>query len=105
MARPPVRARGLGYSGTVKSVRIGLLGVGTVGAAVAKAIATRGDVLARAARATLVVQRAAVRGPPKGRGLSLERGTTRPQEVGGADAVDGVGELSRGGGAPLPPME
>jgi len=96
MARPPSRGRGLGYSGTVKAVRIGLLGVGTVGAAVAKAIATRGDVLARAARATLVVQRAAVRDPAKERGLSLERVTTDPREVVQADDVDVVVELLGG---------
>ena len=96
MARPPVRARGLGYSGTVKSLRIGLLGVGTVGAAVARAIATRGDVLARASRAALVVQRAAVRDPAKERGLSLERVTTDPREVVRADDVDVVVELLGG---------
>ena len=86
----------MGYSETVKPVRIGLLGVGTVGAAVAKAIATRGDVLARAARATLVVQRAAVRDPAKERGLSLERVTTDPLEVVRADDVDVVVELLGG---------
>ncbi|TMA18668.1 MAG: homoserine dehydrogenase [Deltaproteobacteria bacterium] len=96
MARPPSRARGLRYSGTVKAVRIGLLGVGTVGAAVAKAIATRGDVLARASRATLVVQRAAVRDPAKERGLSLDRVTTDPLEVVRADDVDVVVELLGG---------
>src|SRR3954464_10219969 len=96
MARPPVRARGLGYSGTVKSVRIGLLGVGTVGAAVARAIATRGDVLARASRAALVVQRAAVRDPAKERGVSLQRVTTDRREVVRADDVDVVVELLGG---------
>jgi homoserine dehydrogenase len=80
----------------VKPVRIGLLGVGTVGAAVARAIATRGDVLARAARAPLVVQRAAVRDPVKERGLSLERLTTDPSEVVRAPDVDVVVELLGG---------
>ncbi|MFL5429357.1 MAG: homoserine dehydrogenase, partial [Myxococcales bacterium] len=80
----------------MKSVRIGLLGVGTVGAAVARAIATRGDVLARASRAALVVQRAAVRDPAKERGLSLERVTTDPREVVRADDVDVVVELLGG---------
>jgi homoserine dehydrogenase len=80
----------------VKSLRIGLLGVGTVGAAVARAIATRGDVLARASRAALVVQRAAVRDPAKERGLSLERVTTDPREVVRADDVDVVVELLGG---------
>jgi homoserine dehydrogenase len=67
-----------------------------VGAAVARAIATRGDVLARAARASLVVQRAAVRDPAKERGLSLERVTTDPQEVVRAPDVDVVVELLGG---------
>src|SRR5882757_9168057 len=100
MARPlregEVARWALRYSGTVKPVRIGLLGLGTVGAAVAKAIATRGDVLARAARATLIVQRAAVRDPAKERGLSLDRITTDPLEVVRADDVDIVVELLGG---------
>ena len=53
----------------VKSVRIGLLGVGTVGRSVARALAERRDVLSRAAGAPLLLQRAAVRDVSRDRGI------------------------------------
>ena len=53
----------------VKAVRIGLLGVGTVGRSVTRALTERRDVLSRAAGAPLVLQRAAVRDVSKDRGI------------------------------------
>src|SRR5258706_4274589 len=57
---PPAHAR-CGTVDPVKPVRIGLVGVGTVGRAVARALGERRDVLSRAAGVPLVLPRAAVR--------------------------------------------
>jgi homoserine dehydrogenase len=80
----------------VRTVRIGLLGVGTVGQAVARALLERRDVLSRAAGATLVLQRAAVRDLSKPRPVQRDQLTTDPQEVVGAKDVDLVIELFGG---------
>src|SRR3954463_12503357 len=80
----------------MKQVRIGLLGVGTVGQAVARALIERQDVLSRAAGTTLVLQRAAVRDLARPRGLPAERLTADPASVAGASDVDLVIELLGG---------
>jgi homoserine dehydrogenase len=80
----------------MKSIRVGLLGVGTVGAAVARALNRRTDVLSRAAGVPLVLQRSAVRDVGKDRGLELARITADPAEVVRADDVDVVIELLGG---------
>jgi homoserine dehydrogenase len=80
----------------VKTVRIGLLGVGTVGQAVARALIERRDVLSRAAGANLVLQRAAVRDLSRPRPLSREQLTTDPFAIVRADDVDLVIELLGG---------
>ena len=84
------------YSCTVKTIRIGLLGVGTVGDAVARALVERRDVLSRAAGAHLIVQRAAVRSLSKPRAVSPERLVTDPSAVVDADDVDVIVELLGG---------
>jgi len=80
----------------VKTVRIGLLGVGTVGHAVARALLERRDVLSRAAGAALVLQRAAVRDLSRPRPLPREQLTTDAMAVARADDVDLVVELIGG---------
>ena len=80
----------------VKTVRIGLLGVGTVGHAVARALIERRDVLSRAAGAAVVLQRAAVRDLSRPRPLPREQLTTDPATVARADDVDLVVELMGG---------
>jgi homoserine dehydrogenase len=80
----------------VKTVRIGLLGVGTVGQAVARALVERRDVLSRAAGASLALQRAAVRDLSRPRPISREQLTTDPAAVAQADDVDLVIELMGG---------
>jgi homoserine dehydrogenase len=83
----------------VKTVRIGLLGVGTVGQSVARALIERRDVLSRAAGANLVLQRAAVRDLSRPRPLPREQLTTDPAAIGAAHDIDPVIEL-RGGEEP-----
>ncbi len=80
----------------MKTVRIGLLGVGTVGQAVARALVERRDVLSRAAGASLALQRAAVRDLSRPRPISREQLTTDPAAVAQADDVDLVIELMGG---------
>jgi homoserine dehydrogenase len=77
-------------------VRIGLLGVGTVGQAVARALIERQDVLSRAAGTTLVLQRAAVRDLARPRALPADRLTADPAAVANADDVELVIELLGG---------
>src|SRR2546430_11483616 len=71
-----------------QQVRIGLLGVGTVGQAVARSLVERQDVLSRAAGAPLILQRAAVRDLARPRSLAVERLTADPAAVAIADDVD-----------------
>ena len=80
----------------MKQVRIGLLGVGTVGQAVARALVERQDVLSRVAGTTLVLQRAAVRDPTRPRAHKVERLTADAAAVAAADDVDLVIELVGG---------
>src|SRR5437762_10143350 len=80
----------------MKQVRIGLLGVGTVGQAVARALVERQDVLSRAAGTPLLLQRAAVRDLARPRGLPAGRRTSDPAAVAAADDVDLVIELVGG---------
>src|SRR3954465_4670692 len=77
-------------------VRIGLLGVGTVGQAVARALVERQDVLSRAAGTSLVLQRAAVRDLARPRAQKVERLSAEAAAVVGADDVDLVIELVGG---------
>src|SRR2546422_7480168 len=79
-----------------QQVRIGLLGIGTVGQAVARALIERHDVLSRAAGTSLVLQRAAVRDLARPRSLAVDRLTADPAEVASADDVDLVIELVGG---------
>ncbi len=80
----------------MKTVRIGLLGVGTVGHAVARALLERHDVLSRAAGVSLHLQRAAVRDLTRPRPLAREQLTTDPMAVATASDVDLVVELIGG---------
>ncbi len=80
----------------MKPVRIGLLGVGTVGQAVARALVERRDVLSRAAGADLILQRAAVRDLSRPRALPADRLTADPAAVANAQDVDLVIELLGG---------
>src|SRR5437667_261491 len=79
-----------------QQVRIGLLGVGTVGQAVARSLIERQDVLSRAAGTPLILQRAAVRDLARPRSLAVERLTADPAAVASADDVDLVIELVGG---------
>ena len=79
-----------------QQVRIGLLGVGTVGQAVARSLIERQDVLSRAAGTPLLLQRAAVRDLARPRGLPADRLTSDPAAVAAADDVDLVIELVGG---------
>src|SRR5438270_3358238 len=79
-----------------QQVRIGLLGVGTVGQAVARSLIERQDVLSRAAGTPLVLQRAAVRDLARPRSLAVDRLTADPAAVASADDVDLVIELVGG---------
>jgi homoserine dehydrogenase len=80
----------------VKPVRIGLLGVGTVGQAVARALVERRDVLSRAAGTQLILQRAAVRDLSKSRPLAVEQLVGDPKAVATASDVDLIVELLGG---------
>jgi len=84
------------YIVPVKSIRIGLLGVGTVGQSVARALAERRDVLSRAAGASLVLQRAAVRDLSRDRGVESARLTADAGTIVRAEDVDLVVELIGG---------
>jgi len=84
------------YSALVKSVRIGLLGVGTVGRSVARALAERRDVLSRAVGAPLLLQRAAVRDLSRDRGIDAALLTADARSIVQADDVDLVIELIGG---------
>src|SRR5437016_11632155 len=79
-----------------QQVRIGLLGIGTVGQAVARALIERDDVRSRAAGTSRVLQRAAVRDLARPRSLAVERLTADPAAVASADDVDLVIELVGG---------
>src|SRR5260370_31306232 len=80
----------------MRAIRIGLLGLGTVGQSVARALLERRDVLSRAAGAPLVLQRAAVRDPTRPRPVPLDHLTTDPMAVARAEDVDVVVELLGG---------
>src|SRR5260221_10979324 len=92
--RPPLSK--IGRLARVKTVRIGLLGVGTVGHAVARALIERRDVLSRAAGASLVLQRAAVRDLSRPRPLARAQLVTAAMSLARADDVALVGELIGG---------
>jgi len=80
----------------MKAIRIGLLGVGTVGQSVARALLERGENLGRSAGARLALTRAAVRDPSRPRPISGAKLSTDPMEVVAADDVDVVVELIGG---------
>ncbi len=80
----------------MKALRIGILGLGTVGQSVARALLERRELLQRSCGAQLVLQRAAVRDLEKPRALPKSALTTRPDELVQADDVDIVVELMGG---------
>jgi homoserine dehydrogenase len=80
----------------VKSVRIGLLGVGTVGRSVARALEERRDVLSRVVGAPLLLQRAAVRDLSRDRGIEAARLTADARSIVQASDVDLIVELIGG---------
>jgi homoserine dehydrogenase len=80
----------------MRPIRVGLLGLGTVGACVARALLERRDVLSRAAGAPLVLQRAAVRDAARPRPVPAEQLSTDPLSVARADDVDVIVELLGG---------
>lgn len=80
----------------MRAIRIGLLGLGTVGQSVARALLERRDVLSRAAGAPLILQRAAVRDPTRPRPVPAEQLTTDAMAVARAEDVDVVVELLGG---------
>ena len=77
-------------------LRIGLLGVGTVGGAVARALTLRKRELEAAAGTSLTITRAVVRDLGKPRGLPQELLSTDPEAVVRAPDVDVVVELMGG---------
>ena len=81
-----------------RTVRIGLLGSGTVGAAVIRLLHEHGDDVARRAGVRLEVARVAVREPGRDRGLPLaaDRFTDDPGAVVDDPSIDIVCELMGG---------
>ena len=80
----------------MRPIRIGLLGLGTVGQSVARALLERRDVLSHAAGAPLVLTRAAVRDLTRARPVPPGQLSTDPFSVVRADDVDLVVELFGG---------
>ena len=80
----------------MQTIRIGLLGLGTVGQVVARELVERRELLRRAAGVDLVLQRAAVRKPEKSRSIAVAQLETDPLKVVQADDVDLVIELIGG---------
>ncbi len=80
----------------MRRLRVGLLGVGTVGGSVAKALSQRREQLTAAAGAELVLTRAVVRDLGKPRGLSAELLSTDAEALVSAPDVDLVVELMGG---------
>ncbi|QDV33268.1 homoserine dehydrogenase [Tautonia plasticadhaerens] len=82
----------------MQPVAIGLLGLGTVGAEVARLVMDREGAFARRVGRWVVLRKVAVRDPHKGRSLDLpiDRLSTDPVEVAGAPEVDVVVELMGG---------
>ncbi|HSI05134.1 MAG: homoserine dehydrogenase [Myxococcota bacterium] len=77
-------------------LRVGLLGVGTVGSSVARALTTRREQLAAAAGAELVLTRAVVRDLKKARDIPAQLLSTDADALVAADDVDLVVELMGG---------
>ena len=79
-------------------VPVGLLGYGTVGAAVARLLAEQGDEIERATGHRLRIARALVRDPAKERGFEPEPGvlTTDPQDIVGDTSLGLVAEVMGG---------
>ena len=80
----------------MRTIRIGLLGLGTVGGQVARALVERREVLDRIAGAHLVLQRACVRDLGKPRPVVPEQLTQDPQRIVDAADVEVVVELIGG---------
>lgn len=80
----------------MQRVRVGLLGVGTVGGAVARALVERRELLSAAAGAEIVLQRAVVRDVAKPRSVDASLLSDDPAKVLGASDVDVVVELMGG---------
>ncbi|MBS2024145.1 MAG: homoserine dehydrogenase, partial [Deltaproteobacteria bacterium] len=80
----------------MRPIRVGLLGLGTVGQSVARALLERKDLLARASFAPLVLQRACVRDLSRSRPIGTDQLTSDPMSVVKADDVDVVVELIGG---------
>jgi homoserine dehydrogenase len=81
-----------------REIRVGLLGCGTVGGAVVRALDERADDLRRRAGVTIVVSRVAVRDPGKDRRLPLppEAFTTDGASIVDDPSIDVVAELLGG---------
>jgi homoserine dehydrogenase len=79
-----------------RTIRIGLLGLGTVGGQVARALTERREMLARICGADLVLQRACVRDLNKPRPVEAERLTADAQAIVAAGDVDLVVEVMGG---------
>jgi homoserine dehydrogenase len=81
-----------------RQIRVGLLGCGTVGAAVVRALDERGEDLRRRAGVRIVVSRVAVRDPGRDRGVPLpsEAFTTDGNSVVDDPSIDVVCELLGG---------
>lgn len=80
----------------MQRVRVGLLGVGTVGGAVARALVERRELLSAAAGAEIVLQRAVVRDVAKPRSVDASLLTDDPAKVIGAADIDVIVELMGG---------
>ena len=81
-----------------KRVRVGLLGLGTVGSGVVRIVNRNADLIESRVGASLEVVRAAVRDPLKDRGVAFSADilTTDPHEVVRDPEVDVVVELMGG---------
>jgi homoserine dehydrogenase len=88
----------VGASGGSRTVRVGLIGLGSVGSALLRLLDDRGDDIAQRAGFRLEVTRAATRDPSRDRGLPLDsdRVTDDPMEVVADPEVDVVCELIGG---------
>ncbi|MFZ5899670.1 MAG: homoserine dehydrogenase [Bacillota bacterium] len=86
-----------------EKIRVGMLGLGTVGRGVARIFRDNGDLLARRVGIELVLSKILVRDPAKNRGLELPPGmlTTNSREILDNPDIDIVIEVIGGTGAAL----
>ena len=79
-----------------RTIRIGLLGLGTVGGQVARALTERREMLGRISGAELVLQRACVRDLNRPRPVAAAQLTDDPAKIVAADDIDLVVEVMGG---------